>query len=297
VNIKNHILKTFKFYSREYLISGVAFILTYLSIFFIFSFSSIVEQKALDSFNYSFKKADFIFTSKKGIVFDKSGSLILNNVIDEIDEKIIVEFLQDEKIHYQTIVSSNAESTAYILVFQGSNISKLFDYCKDNNILVKSSFNNENPLASQNIIMYDVNGYRNRFNVFSFQNQITSFILSNEFSSVIGQLSRLVFIFSIIFTFYLSLLYFKERQSIYRVLLLQGYTDLSLKLIFIEYLLINLSAIIISIIPLVLVLWLNGMKISFAFWGFLYALPYLPVILLMQVLILFNRVLNYLKDE
>lgn len=295
--INNHILKIFKFYFREYTISGVAFILTYFAIFLIFSFSSIIEQSALDSFNKSFKKADFIFSTKKGIEFDNSGLLILNNSIDQVDEKKIIDFLKYADIQYQTIITSNSNKLSYILVFQKNNILQLFNFCKSNDILIKSSFNKENNLTSQNVIMYDVNGYRNRFNVFSFKDQITSFILSKELSSVIGQLSRLVFIFSIIFTFYLSLLYFKERQSIYRVLFLQGYTDFTLRLLFTEYLILNFSAIILSIFPLTLVLWLNKINISFALWGLIYTLPYLPVILFLQVILLFSNVLNFLKDE
>lgn len=297
MKVNKHIQKIFSFYFREYLISGIAFILTYLAIFLIFSFSSIVEQTALDSFNISFKDADFIFSTGKGIEFDKSGKLILNNSIFHSDREKIENFLKDENFQFQTISSSKENELSYILVFQKKNIYKLLSFCKSNNILVKSSFQSNSLASSEKVIMYDVNGYRNRFNVFSFKDQITSFILSKELSSVIGQLSRLVFIFSVVFTFYLSLLYFKERQSIYRVLFLQGYTDLTLRLIFIEFLIINFSAIGFSLLPLVLILWLNGINLSFAFWGLLYALPYLPVILFLQVILLFSNVLNYLKDE
>lgn len=297
MKVKDQIIKIFRYYSRDYIISGIAFILTYLSIFFIFSFSSILGHKALESFQNSFKDVDFIFASSNGIEFDKSGSLITAQSIDTSYVKLITKFLKDENISYQIINKLNTNYVSYILAFQTNNVSKLFSFCKNTSISIKSSYNKDNHTSFQNVIMYDVNGYRNRFNVFTFQDQITSFILNKEFSSTVGQLSRLIFIFSVIFTFYLSLLYFKERQSIYRVLLLQGFTDFSLKLIFIEYLILNLSAIILSIIPLIFVLWLNGIKISFAFWGLVYSLPYLPVILLLQVFLLFNRILNYLQDE
>lgn len=297
MKIQKHLIKIFRYYFREYLISGIAFILTYLAIFLIFSFSSIVEKSALDTFNKSFNDADFIFSSQKGIEFDNSGKLISSYAIFQSVGEKIVHFLEIEKIPFKIISSSQSNEVSYILVFQKNNISKLFTFCNNNNIIIKSSFQSESLTSYEKVVMYDVNGYRNRFNVFSFKDQIASFILSKELSSVIGQLSRLVFIFSIIFTFYLSLLYFKERQPIYRVLFLQGYTDLTLRLLFIEFLTINLFALVLSLIPLTTILWLSDINLSFAFWGFLYALPYLPVILFLQVILLFSNVLNYLKDE
>ncbi len=160
---------------------------------------------------------------------------------------------------------------------------------------INGDFYLENSNENKQTLMYDVNGVGNRFNLFTFENQISAFILGSELSSNVGFISRLISLFAIVFTFYISLLYFQERKNEFSTLIVQGYTDKNLTIIFIDCIIQNAIAFALSVLSLTILLYFltTGSDFSNALSGVFYILPYLPVLIIIQLLLLFNRSINY----
>lgn len=291
-----YILKYYRINRIKLLVSVLCLTICYLALEIVISFSAVIESNSQAAFERHFDKASFIISSPGGIKFDKYGQLVSNTPLD-------TSLLNDFKKHFNPAdfslvqVSNPTEKNniSFIVVRNKLLHTDLLAYCKSKDIKVLSGYYVENGKVNKQTLMYDVNGIGNRFNFFTFQNQISAFTLGTELSSKVGFISRLISVFAIIFTFYISLLYFQERKSEFSTLIIQGYTDKNLAIIFIDCILQNAIAFIFSVFTLIILLYFLTASTDFsnALAGLFYILPYLPILIIVQLLLLFNRSLNY----
>lgn len=291
----------FKFYSQNklrLLVSVICLTICFLAVEIVLSFASIIEHNSQQTFNRVFKDGSFILTSTKGIKFEDNGKLSKLPVLDSISTVYFINHITGK--NYSTIqLDSSLANTSqpnFVVVFDKSLGSDLKAFCDKANIKLLNSFYTDTVSTNYKAILYDVNGTGNRFSFFSFKNQISAFILGSELSSGIGLVSRLLFIISVVFTLYISLLYFNERKNEFGTLIIEGHTDRSLRIIFIDCVIQNLLSFITSIFVLVVIMYSltdNNNELRKTFQSLLYILPYLPVMIILQMLLLLNRTINY----
>lgn len=291
-----YILKYYRQNQTKLFVSVLCLTICYLALEIVISFGSVIENNSQATFQKYFDEASFIISSPSGIKFDKDGQLVSNT---SLDTSLLNDFTNHFKANDFSFVKASNEpenkNISFIIVKNKSLHSKLITYCKSKEIKVLSSFYLENSNENKQTLMYDVNGVGNRFNLFTFENQISAFILGSELSSNVGFISRLISLFAIVFTFYISLLYFQERKNEFSTLIVQGYTDKNLTIIFIDCIIQNAIAFALSVLSLTILLYFltTGSDFSNALSGVFYILPYLPVLIIIQLLLLFNRSINY----
>ena len=291
-----YLLKYYRPNRAKLFVSVLCLTICYLALEIVISFGSVIENNSLVTFQKYFDKASFIISSPSGIKFDKYGKLVSNTSLDTV-------LLNDFTKHFSAIdfsfvkasKDSDNKNISFIVVKNKLLHTELLAYCKSKDIKVLSSFYVKTSNDNKQTLMYDVNGIGNRFNLFTFQNQISAFTLGSELSSKVGFISRLISIFAIVFTFYVSLLYFQERKNEFSTLIIQGYTDKNLTIIFSDCILQNVTAFVLSVLTLTILLYFltDATDFSSALTGLLYILPYLPILIIIQLLLLFNRSINY----
>lgn len=293
--IIQYILKYYRPNKSKLFVSILCLTICYLSFEIVISFSSIIEKSSQQTFQKHFKDASFIISPPSGISFDRNGQL---SNTDDLDSSLIHTFTSHFNNTDFSLVATNSNSISYIVIKNKSLLPNLKKFCKENEIRILSSFYVEDAASNNKVLMYDVNGIGNRFNFFSFENQISAFILGSELSSNVGMISRLVSIFSIVFTFYISLLYFQERKNEFSTLIIQGYTDKNIAIIFVDCVLQNVVAFFFSFLSLAIILSLftaSSADFKTAMGGLIYILPYLPVLIIIQLLLLLNKSVKYVS--
>lgn len=300
MNLRLYIKYLFKYYKQnkfKLIISVICLTICFLAVEIVLSFASIIEHKSQLTFDKHFKNGNFILSSSKGIKFKKNGELLETPIIDSMTAISFVHYISGKKYRTVQLDSTPAPglSSNFIVVSDKSLNSDLQKFCDSSNIKLVNSFFTD-TLGDYKAILYNVSGTGNRFPLFSFKNQVSAFVLGAELSSGVGLVSRLLFVFSVIFTFYISLLYFQERSNEFGTLIIQGHTDKSLRIIFIDCIIQNMVSFIFSILILSVILYLltdNGDDLKNAFQGIYYIIPYLPVMIILQMLLLLNRTINY----
>ncbi|MBD2704815.1 hypothetical protein IC229_29560 [Spirosoma sp. BT702] len=292
-----YLFKYYKFNQGKYLVSLLCFFICYLSIELVFSFSSIIESDAQQTYNNYFQGANFILTSPLGIKFDDKGKL---SNTPYLKPSIVNYYLANLQSGSFSIINRKLNpdrdfaSVNYLIIFSKTIPKKIVDFNNESKILNLNSYINAD--SSYDAILYDIKGTKNRFAFFSFENQISAFILGSELSSESGLVSRLMFLFSVLFTLYISVLYFQERHNEFSILVMQGYLDENMKIIFIDCILQNLVSFVISITISILFLFIftsSETEFTNSLGGFFYIIPYFPIIVIMQFLLLFSKAIDY----
>jgi len=293
--ILQYLLKYYRQNKIKLFVSLLCLTICYLSFEIVISFSSIIENNSQKTFQIYFKDASFIIAPPTGIIFNRNGQL---SISDSVSPSILDQFRSHfGENDYSLISDSNAVS--FIVIRNKLLVNKLKMFCSENGIKILSSFYTDHIASDNRNLMYDVNGIGNKFNLFSFENQISAFILGSELSSKVGMISRLVSIFSVVFTFYISLLYFQERKNEFSTLIIQGYTDKNIAIIFIDCVLQNTLAFLFSFLFLGIIVNIfttNSSDFITAIYGLIYILPYLPVLIIIQLLLLLNKSVKYASN-
>lgn len=295
----NYLFKFHRLNKIKFAVSICCLTICYLALETVISFSTIIEFNSQETFKKYFNDANFIITTREGIKFDKDGNLQSKSLLNPV---ILAKIKKQFIVSDYRLIQNNRRTTddtyniSYI-VFGNEQLNKeIKNFCKNNNIKILNSFYVSDDVIKYDALLYDIKGTGNRFTIFSFQNQISAFILGAELSSSVGFISRVMFIFSVVFTFYISLLYFQERKNEFSTLIIQGHTDKNMKLIFIDCIFQNIISFILSILFLSIILFLltkNTKDFQHALTGLFFILPYLPALIIIQLLLLLNRSINY----
>jgi hypothetical protein len=288
-----------KFYRARTLLFSVSLLclaICYLTVEVIFSFSSIIEQRSSASFRRYFGAGDRILSPGTGIRFDKEGELIRT---DMLDGGLVREFRAVFDASAYRLVGSGDGGVSFIDISPRVPAAKLRDFCEQRGIGQLGSYaqgGGSRVLQGGGPVLYELSGAGNRFTLFSFDNQVSASLLGRELSSDLGFLSRVIFFSAALFTFYITLLYFRERKTEYSIFIIQGYTDLNLRITFIDCLLQNGIAFMLSLGVLFGILKAytqTGEEFHAAIGGWLYILPYVPVIVIVQLLLLLNQSISH----
>lgn len=295
----NYIFKYYRINKIKFLVSIICLTICYLALETVISFSAIIEHNSQRAFDKYFAEANFIMAPHGGIRFDQNGELQNDSFINSsVLLRFQKHFLRSDYKLIQNAANfvSDSSKIKYISIKNKSLNKELRIFCKSNNIKVLNSFYVSNEDMKYDALLYDVQGTGNRFTVFSFQSQISAFILGSALASDVGFISRIMFLFSIVFTFYISLLYFQERKNEFSTMIIDGHTDKNLKIIFVDCIMQNVISFIMSILSIAIILFSLTKKsddFQHALAGLLFVLPYLPSLIIIQLLLLLNRSINY----
>lgn len=284
-----------KYYARNKLalfVSVLCLTICYLTVNIVFSFASAIETKAQDTFNEYFGDAKFILSPKSGIHLSEEGQLYFGRSLDNI----IVDSFQRKYPSSAIRSIKDNEGNVHFLVFsEAVHLDGLRSLANRMHVKWQSGFTIGKDSVEFVAILYDVEGKTNRFSFFSFQNQLTAFVLGEQLSDSLGLISRILFVLAVLFSLHISSLYYRERQSEFTTLALEGFTDRSFRIILIDCVLQNAIAFLLSVLLLIVIVskaFINGSGKE-NLQGLVYIIPYLPVMVILQLIVLFNGVIGY----
>ncbi len=273
--------------------SIICFSICYHTVATIFSFSSVIEGRATQAYTNHFGEADFIIAPSSGIHFTAEGKLITDESLNGQLVKEVQNAIPSSNL--ELIASSETGVTSFIAI-KGVPVSRVKPLSDSLFLYFSSGFYVNPEKSGSKSIIYDIKGSQNRVAFFSFQNQISAFQLGNQLSSQLGVISRIIFGSAVLFTLYITLLFYKERRPEYSTLLIQGYIDDNLKIVFTDIIIQNLLGFLLAtgLLVMSLRIYFEDMEsYLMAVKGLLYTIPYLPVILIVQLLLCLNQAVNH----
>ncbi len=288
-----YIIKFYRAKTRLLLLSVLCLFCCYASVALIFTFASLVEQRTSAAFNSHFAGARYILSGPAGIVFSSGRLQCSKPVKTALSGSLSAAF---PSTVFKIVKCDAGNADAYIQLNTALPQQALAAYCNHHKIKMLSGFTKTDSLSAYDGYLYDLNNHQNKFSIFSFGNQLSAAVLGTETSSAIGGFAKLIFFSAVLLTFYMTLLYFRERKTEAAVFIIQGYIDTNLKITMIDSCIQNLFAFLLTIacVPLILkAVSASPQEISAVSGGLIYIIPYLPLITIVQILVLLNQSLSY----
>jgi len=286
------LILNFKFYRHNKFklsLNILGLISAYLSVLIILFSGNKIASNSLKQFESTFGESKYILTSNLGVNFHEDGSLLKDGIIEQ---NVLSDFYSSFPNVETKIINNNRDitKTAFLLINNHISQIEMDAFCERHLISIRSSLI-ENDQKKNNYLLYQRNGIKNRFNLFSFENQISALTLGKKLTSQIGIISRISFFIAFTFSIYLFLTYYKERRGEFKSILFRGFTDFGFKFIFVDVLLQNIAAIFLSIFIFVSIFQgyfneipTNDNIIS----SLLMFVPYMPFVILIQYLLIIS---------
>jgi hypothetical protein len=286
-----YLIKFYRQHAALYGFSVLSLLCCYLTVGILFAFAALVEARTTQTFDQYFRSARYVLTGPQGLAFHNgklaTGQTIAPGTLSSFD-------LAFPATNGKRISTGTTTGTAYLVISDTIAPARMRDFADQQHLRFLSSFAPTGEKVPGYI--YAIQEHTGRFAIFSFGTQLSAAVLGGEMATEIGRLSRLIFAVAAALTFYVTLLYTRERRTESAILLLQGYIDLNLRITLADCIVQNLLAFgaTCALVPFVL----NRYTHTAAEWqaglgGLAYILPYLPVIIVLQTLVLLNQSLTY----
>lgn len=285
--ILGYVSKYYKFRPLNFFKHLVCLYCSFLSVQITLLLASAITSQHLGGFGQYIKESRFILVN--ALIFDPKASLTAESDLNtDLVISLKKHFSPDE---YDLVSLDNYSFVAFNREVDADHMST---FVEENRLSVYNSLKVRDS-DTQEMVVFELTGTGNRFNLFSFQTQASAFILGSELSSKQGRVSRVIFLISLLFTIYLAWVFYQERASESLFLVISGRSDSLLKLLSIEAVVLNLFAYICAVVSALILFkeFLNSPVTMTDFWVSVgYSSPYLLFVAGLQILVLFNQILR-----